>query len=133
MTLGCGMILLPKVLLLATDYCLLTTQRGVAVADHFLRNERGRADAGAERLVRGGEAAAARGGVALRLRRGDAAPVAAQRVEHQPGQAHLHHAHARRPHARADGAARSEEHTSELQSRVDISYAVFCLKKKTQR
>src|ERR1044071_2797985 len=28
---------------------------------------------------------------------------------------------------------RSEEHTSELQSRVDISYAVFCLKKKKQR
>src|ERR1044071_252940 len=27
---------------------------------------------------------------------------------------------------------RSEEHTSELQSRVDISYAVFCLKKKAQ-
>src|ERR1044071_5227277 len=26
---------------------------------------------------------------------------------------------------------RSEEHTSELQSRVDISYAVFCLKKRT--
>src|ERR1044071_10398194 len=26
--------------------------------------------------------------------------------------------------------ARSEEHTSELQSRVDISYAVFCLKNK---
>ncbi len=26
---------------------------------------------------------------------------------------------------------RSEEHTSELQSRVDISYAVFCLKKKS--
>src|ERR1044071_6652172 len=25
---------------------------------------------------------------------------------------------------------RSEEHTSELQLRVDISYAVFCLKKK---
>src|ERR1044071_10023440 len=30
-----------------------------------------------------------------------------------------------------DGNERSEEHTSELQSRVDISYAVFCLKKKT--
>ncbi len=28
-------------------------------------------------------------------------------------------------------ANRSEEHTSELQSRVDISYAVFCLKKKS--
>src|ERR1044071_3904567 len=27
-------------------------------------------------------------------------------------------------------ADRSEEHTSELQSRVDISYGVFCLKKK---
>src|ERR1044071_10434050 len=27
---------------------------------------------------------------------------------------------------------RSEEHTSELQSRVDISYAVFCLKKKQE-
>ena len=26
--------------------------------------------------------------------------------------------------------ARSEEHTSELQSRIRISYAVFCLKKK---
>src|ERR1044071_3490255 len=29
------------------------------------------------------------------------------------------------------GVNRSEEHTSELQSRVDISYAAFCLKKKT--
>src|SRR3546814_5149627 len=29
------------------------------------------------------------------------------------------------------GADRSEEHTSELQSLMRISYAVFCLKKKT--
>ena len=29
--------------------------------------------------------------------------------------------------------ARSEEHTSELQSPVPISYAVFCLKKKKQK
>src|SRR3546814_5781441 len=29
-------------------------------------------------------------------------------------------------------AIRSEEHTSELQSLMRISYAVFCLKKKTQ-
>src|SRR3546814_6560028 len=29
--------------------------------------------------------------------------------------------------------ARSEEHTSELQSLMRISYAVFCLKKKTTR
>src|SRR3546814_1369883 len=30
-------------------------------------------------------------------------------------------------------AARSEEHTSELQSLMRISYAVFCLKKKNKR
>ena len=29
--------------------------------------------------------------------------------------------------------ARSEEHTSELQSRPHISYAVFCLKKKKKK
>src|SRR3546814_10373007 len=34
--------------------------------------------------------------------------------------------------SRAYGARRSEEHTSELQSLMRISYAVFCLKKKTQ-
>src|SRR3546814_2858884 len=33
--------------------------------------------------------------------------------------------------ARAILGARSEEHTSELQSLMRISYAVFCLKKKT--
>src|SRR3546814_9513462 len=31
-----------------------------------------------------------------------------------------------------EAIARSEEHTSELQSLMRISYAVFCLKKKTQ-
>src|SRR3546814_10063481 len=31
----------------------------------------------------------------------------------------------------AAGLSRSEEHTSELQSLMRISYAVFCLKKKT--
>src|SRR3546814_7700423 len=30
-------------------------------------------------------------------------------------------------------SARSEEHTSELQSLMRISYAVFCLKKKTEK
>src|SRR3546814_6971580 len=32
----------------------------------------------------------------------------------------------------AAGEGRSEEHTSELQSLMRISYAVFCLKKKTK-
>src|SRR3546814_3033596 len=31
------------------------------------------------------------------------------------------------------GGSRSEEHTSELQSLMRISYAVFCLKKKTKQ
>ena len=35
-----------------------------------------------------------------------------------------------RVHLTFDGDARSEEHTSELQSHSFISYAVFCLKKK---
>src|SRR3546814_2726433 len=36
-------------------------------------------------------------------------------------------------HLAVDGAGdRSEEHTSELQSLMRISYAVFCLKKKNQ-
>src|SRR3546814_4064439 len=34
------------------------------------------------------------------------------------------------PLAHAGGEDRSEEHTSELQSLMRISYAVFCLKKK---
>src|SRR3546814_8295891 len=43
------------------------------------------------------------------------------------------------PDVRADGprarqpACRSEEHTSELQSLMRISYAVFCLKKKNKQ
>src|SRR3546814_9653345 len=36
------------------------------------------------------------------------------------------------PRAIGVEAPRSEEHTSELQSLMRISYAVFCLKKKTQ-
>src|SRR3546814_8168203 len=34
---------------------------------------------------------------------------------------------------RIDGMQRSEEHTSELQSLMRISYAVFCLKKKKDK
>src|SRR3546814_5705698 len=36
-------------------------------------------------------------------------------------------------HAIEQNLARSEEHTSELQSLMRISYAVFCLKKKNNR
>src|SRR3546814_1939485 len=41
-------------------------------------------------------------------------------------------ARANAPKRRARTSARSEEHTSELQSLMRTSYAVFCLKKKTR-
>src|SRR3546814_11385026 len=54
--------------------------------------------------------------------------------ECRPGRLHAEHAVGlrldRRVHRRGD---RSEEHTSELQSLMRISYAVFCLKKKKER
>src|SRR3546814_1526436 len=37
------------------------------------------------------------------------------------------------PTIQVSEVSRSEEHTSELQSLMRISYAVFCLKKKTQQ
>src|SRR3546814_18798148 len=46
------------------------------------------------------------------------------------GAAHRHGN--RRQRAHRAGGGRSEEHTSELQSLMRISYAVFCLKKKKQ-
>src|SRR3546814_2062202 len=39
---------------------------------------------------------------------------------------------ARDRQTKAELSSRSEEHTSELQSLMRISYAVFCLKKKTK-
>src|SRR3546814_10094121 len=47
------------------------------------------------------------------------------------GGAGLHAVERRRLQQRFRTARRSEEHTSELQSLMRISYAVFCLKKKT--
>src|SRR3546814_3556392 len=48
-----------------------------------------------------------------------------------PGLAHHPHIESREGHDH-EVDARSEEHTSELQSLMRISYAVFCLKKKIQ-
>src|SRR3546814_2692252 len=39
----------------------------------------------------------------------------------------------RSPDPQGRGSCRSEEHTSELQSLMRISYAVFCLKKKKKK
>src|SRR3546814_2088576 len=69
-------------------------------------------------------------------------PSATSRSGHieEPKENGLPSPHEYRHHARtlfiASGvpyAERSEEHTSELQSLMRISYAVFCLKKKTKQ
>src|SRR3546814_4775039 len=63
----------------------------------------------------------------------DGAVAAGQRVE-QRALAGVGRADDHRVQAVAQlAAARSEEHTSELQSLMRISYAVFCLKKKKNR
>src|SRR3546814_9724771 len=52
-------------------------------------------------------------------------------AQHPVGRRH-HHVQVVADHQDAAAAARSEEHTSELQSLMRISYAVFCLKKNTK-
>src|SRR3546814_9982110 len=50
------------------------------------------------------------------------------------GYHHIHHLASRIPNYRLrECFERSEEHTSELQSLMRISYAVFCLKKKNTK
>src|SRR3546814_3611993 len=61
-----------------------------------------------------------------------------QPAQQQQGAAHrITGAHHKRNGAQQKdgdaGRVRSEEHTSELQSLMRISYAVFCLKKKTKK
>src|SRR3546814_6802086 len=75
--------------------------------------------------ARGGEAqpAAARVGRCGRT----VPPVSAVEVAHGPCQGYPDQISP----LLAPDACRSEEHTSELQSLMRISYAVFCLKKKT--
>src|SRR3546814_4239176 len=55
---------------------------------------------------------------------------AADRGAHRRHRLAGHRAQRRRQKGQAVRAFRSEEHTSELQSLMRISYAVFCLKKK---
>src|SRR3546814_5418376 len=58
-----------------------------------------------------------------------------RRLRHLPSgafRARADRMHGKPPPARAPSPGRSEEHTSELQSLMRISYAVFCLKKTIQ-
>src|SRR3546814_7777463 len=65
--------------------------------------------------------------VVLLLRKPGRALEAALREEQRHGRGEL------REQIDSVSSARSEEHTSELHSLMRISYAVFCLKKKTTR
>src|SRR3546814_1328261 len=78
--------------------------------------------ASGERVVRARD-----GGVDRRPAGDDEGGAPAGRLRPRPGGGQ-----GRRRRCRA-GPARSEEHTSELQSLMRISYAVFCLKKKKDR
>src|SRR3546814_1453860 len=64
----------------------------------------------------------------LRLVRAATVEDAAGEEHHRPRRHHRKH----RSRIISRRLLRSEEHTSELQSLMRISYAVFCLKKKTQ-
>src|SRR3546814_7907395 len=90
------------------------------------------------RAARTDDAHAAQRQRSLRARRLAGLAVGGQAVE-APGHARpprlarpVHQVRRRdaRPVVRVRAAERSEEHTSELQSLMRISYAVFCLKKK---
>src|SRR3546814_5862597 len=75
-----------------------------------------------QRRERGGAQHIVAGGVG-------AVPVLAEIDPHRPAAATRSAAQPAAPAAKSP-EARSEEHTSELQSLMRISYAVFCLKKK---
>src|SRR3546814_2762914 len=67
----------------------------------------------------------------LRNKEPDVVALVQDDVVHVEGAGHGHYAHDRQAHEHFIG--RSEEHTSELQSLMRISYAVFCLKKKKNK
>src|SRR3546814_6002916 len=64
------------------------------------------------------------------LPRGAALGHLAHKAAHPPGAQPNRPTIDRRPSCEGPSPPRSEEHTSELQSLMRISYAVFCLKKK---
>src|SRR3546814_5543797 len=63
---------------------------------------------------------------------GDVVSLADQDARHRSARNALENRPGRRRWTHPQSQRRSEEHTSELQSLMRISYAVFCLKKKKQ-
>src|SRR3546814_9595679 len=108
--------------------------RSIGSARLRARDLRRRASAGLPQRRPGGGDAERRG--ARRRSRAAAQPAgrdADRRVAGEAGRPPAHQvAESRARGARAAGITRSEEHTSEIQSPMRISYAVFCLKKKNK-
>src|SRR3546814_2459493 len=111
----------------SSDVCSSDLKADQAVGDHG-----GRCAAGRDRRERQARESSAQ------HRASDAEARAAQLAEpYQHGNAQNHSEHEAQHDRRLAGAEpkmvrndRSEEHTSELQSLMHISYAVFCLNKK---
>src|SRR3546814_2865514 len=89
-------------------------------------------DVRARRLVAEGVAGRERSDVTTATLREREAQVASARAAERLAALDLRYASVKAPIAGRVGQIRSEEHTSELQSLMRISYAVFCLKKKQQ-
>src|SRR3546814_6327694 len=109
----------PRSTLTDTLFPYTTLFRSEAVGRHEARQD--------VRLAEVTQAPGKRGNDADHAQRAAAEPVEPGRVEladHVDGGFEAAVVH-------QDDARRSEEHTSELQSLMRISYAVFCLKKKT--
>src|SRR3546814_6039551 len=82
--------------------------------------------------LRGGRSGVGRAGGAAWPAAGRGRRIHAPRLRQWEARSHRRRG-AGRPHpGRHRSAARSEEHTSELQSLMRSSYAVFCLKKKKE-
>src|SRR3546814_6649621 len=70
---------------------------------------------------------------ACRILKGRIQAVATQMLQCAPNEVEVRNDRAFGPNGDVSLRERSEEHTSELQSLMRISYAVFCLKKKNNR
>src|SRR3546814_6031563 len=68
-----------------------------------------------------------------RAREHPAEPFVVEQIEDQVDPDQLEHLPDQHGEQEGDADERSEEHTSELQSLMRISYAVFCLKKKKKQ
>src|SRR3546814_3283082 len=103
----------------------------------LFRSRRQRRHAGANRGAVGDH----RAGTALGQPAAELGPVQLRIVAQDVEQRRVRSGGIERPSRTVEGKAyrhgdllpRSEEHTSELQSLMRISYAVFCLKKKTNK